>query len=233
MKDKNSPNSPKALQWILLLAFAVFVAGVAIFLYQTGFFQAVDSIDTMRAYIEHFSTHSYVIYFIVQLASVIIAPIPSNVTALAGAALFGAIPSFLLTYGAVVAGSAMVFQLARILGQPFVERFISRKDMDKYMEVIRRKENVFFIMAFLLPGFPDDILCFLVGLTEMPLKRFMIIVALCRPWGLLISCVLGGNIFEFPLWALILIAIAALGIFAVAMKYGDRWEESILKKLKK
>lgn len=226
-------SSPKALKWILLLAFVVFVAGIGVFLYTTGFFQAVGSIDAMRAYIERFSTHSYIIYFIIQLASVIIAPIPSNVTALAGAALFGAIPSFLLTYGAVVVGSIMVFQLARLLGQPFVERFISRRDMDKYMEVIHRKENVFFIMAFLLPGFPDDILCFLAGLTNMPLKRFVIVVALCRPWGLLVSCVLGSSIMDLPLWAILFIVLFALGSFVVGMKYGDHWEEAMLKKLKK
>ncbi len=230
MKEK---RSRKGLQWILLFILVAFVVGIAIFLYQTGFFEAVHSINSMRAYIEHFSTHSYIIYFIVQLASVIIAPIPSNVTALAGAALFGSIPAFLLTYAAVVLGAVLVFQLARILGQPFVERFISRRDMDKYMEVIRRKENIFFIMAFLLPGFPDDLLCFLAGLTEMPLKRFAIIVALCRPWGLLVSCMLGGSILEFPIWAIVLIVLLAIVLFVIAMKYGDRWEESILKKLKK
>ena len=88
-------------------------------------------------------------------------------------------------------------------------------------------------MAFLLPGFPDDILCFLAGLTTMPLKRFLLLVLLFRPWGLLVSCAVGGNALALPSWLLVLLCAAGVALFLIAMKYGDRWESALLKKLKK
>ena len=217
--------------WVWIVIFLLLIPMLILFLYHTGFFQSIDSLEHVRAYIEHFSPYSYVIYFLIQFASVVIAPIPSNVTSLAGAAMFGTIPAFLLTYGAVVLGAALVFQLAKLLGRPFVERFVSRRNVDKYLKIIERKQDVFFMMAFLLPGFPDDILCFLAGLTTMDFRRFMLLVLTCRPWGLLLSCAVGGNALSLPMPVLGLLCLAGLVLFLIAMKYGDRWEERLIDKL--
>lgn len=230
MEESNRKHLLRILGAVLA---AVLVAALGLFLYRTGFFASIGSLEKMRAYIARFSPYSYGIYFLVQLASILIAPIPSNVTSLAGAALFGALPAFLITYAAVCLGSVAVFQLVRLLGRPFVERFVSRRDMTKYMDIIHRKQDVFFALAFLFPGFPDDILCFLAGLTTIPLRRFVALVVLFRPWGLLVSCAVGGNALRLPLWVLGLLCAAGLAFFCVAMKYGDRWERKLLEKLKK
>ena len=222
--------SKKSLHIALLVGLVLFIALLGGFLYKTGFFEIATSIDDIRDYIERFSPYSYGLFFMIQLLSVVVAPIPSNVTSLAGAAVFGTLASFLLTFGAVVLGGAIVFALAQMLGRPFVERFVSRRDIDKYLDLIHRKETAFFAMAFLFPGFPDDILCFLAGLTDISFKRFMVLVALCRPWGLLFSCFIGGNAVELPPLALAAVGVVGLLIFIIVMKYGDRWETMLLKK---
>lgn len=214
-------------------AVAALAAVLLLFLWQTDFFASVRSLEDLQNYVRRFSPFSYGIYFLIQLASVIFAPIPSNVTSVAGAALFGTIPAFLLTYGAVVLGSVMVFRLVRGLGEPFVRRFVSRSSMEKYMALIKRKQDAFFAAAFLLPGFPDDILCFLAGLTSMPMRRFVLLVLLFRPWGLLFSCAVGGNALQLPLPVLVLLCAAGLMVFAMMMKFGDRWEEALLRRFKK
>ncbi|MFQ9916470.1 MAG: TVP38/TMEM64 family protein [Flavonifractor plautii] len=124
--------------------------------------------------------------------------IPSNVTALAGAVLFGMWPSFLMTWLAVAGGSVLVFWLARVLGQRFVERLVNQRVADKYLEVIRRKRDIFLILVFLFPFSPDDLICILAGLTDIPLHRFFLIVLLTRPWRLLVACALGGSVLTIP-----------------------------------
>ncbi|MBM6927247.1 TVP38/TMEM64 family protein [Pseudoflavonifractor phocaeensis] len=187
----------------------------------------------MRAYISHFSPFSHLFYFVVQLLSVVVAPIPSNITALAGALLFGTWPAFLLTWGAVVAGSVLVFWLARVLGQSFVDRLVSRAASTKYLDLVRRKRDVFLFLAFLFPFFPDDLLCILAGLTDIPLGRFCLLVLVARPWGLLASCLVGGSVLTVPYWAMALLGLAGLAVFVVCMKYGDRWEEKLLERFRK
>ncbi len=64
-----------------------------------------------------FLPYSHLCFFLIQFLSVILAPIPSNISALAGGVLFGTWVSFLLTFSAVTAGSLLVFSLARGLGR--------------------------------------------------------------------------------------------------------------------
>ena len=220
----------KLLLWLLTLAI---LGGSVWALYATGFFEAAGSQEKLGEYIARCAPWSHLAYFGIQLVSVVVAPIPSNITAAAGAYLFGLWPSFLLTWGAVALGSAVVFVLARALGQGFAAQFVGEKLSEKYLDVIRRKRDVFLALAFLFPFFPDDILCILAGLTDIPFKRFFVLVAVCRPWGLLVSCLVGSATVAIPLWGMALLGVAGLAVFLLAMKYGDRLEQAVMERLKK
>ena len=219
---------------ILLWVFTILLlAVIALLLWRTGFFQAIASEETLAAYIQAFTPWSHLMYFAVQLFSVILAPIPSNLTAAVGGLLFGTFPAFLLTWGAVVLGSLVVFALARSLGQRFVEGLVSRKVSEKYLDLVRRKRDVFLLLAFLFPFFPDDILCILAGLTDISWKRFLVLCLAARPWGLLVACAFGGSALDIPIWAMALIGLAGIAVFLLGMKYGDKLEQAILDRLKK
>ena len=220
----------KIFLWALTIAI---LGGCVWALYATGFFEAAGSPEQMGAYIARCAPWSHLAYFGVQLVSVIVAPIPSNITAAAGAYLFGLWPSFLLTWGAVAAGSAVVFLLARALGQEFAGKFVSEKLSEKYLDLIRRKRDVFLALAFLFPFFPDDLLCILAGLTDISFKRFFLLVVLARPWGLLVACMVGSATVSIPLWGMALLGVAGLALFLLAMKYGDKLEDAVIQRLKR
>ena len=74
----------KILLWALT---AAILGGCVWALYATGFFEAAGSPEQMGAYIARCAPWSHLAYFGVQLVSVIVAPIPSNITAAAGARL--------------------------------------------------------------------------------------------------------------------------------------------------
>lgn len=221
----------KTRRIVLLLAVALLLVGGGLFLYQTGFFAASSSMEGLREYIDRFAPYSHLCLFFVQFLSVVLAPIPSNVTSVAGGLLFGTWPSFFLTYAAVVAGSLLVFTLARGLGQDFADRLVSRKLSEKYQAVLETKAPVFLTLAFLFPFFPDDILCILAGVTRISWQHFLAIVLLTRPWGLLFACALGGSTISLPWWGMALIGAAGLGLFLLGMKYGDRIEAAVLTRL--
>lgn len=218
---------------LILFLTVLLLLGGACFLWQTGFFQVVGSLEGMRDYIQNFAPFTHLIYFVVQLASVILAPIPSNITALAGGVLFGVWVSFFLTAGAVIAGSMLVFILARVLGRSFADNFVSQRVSERYLDVIRRKRDIFLILVFLFPFFPDDLICILAGLTDISVARFLLLVTLTRPWGLLVACALGGSAITIPLWGMVVIGITGLILFLVALKYGDRWERALVERFQK
>ena len=220
-------------KWAVLALTVLLLAAGGLFLYRSGFFAACTSIPALRAYIDRSAPYSHLTFFVVQLLSVVLAPIPSNLTAAAGGLLFGTWPAFFLTYGAVMAGSLLVFWLARTLGRDFVDRVVSRKLAEKYQKVIREKTTVFLALAFLLPYFPDDMLCILAGLTPITFGRFALLALFTRPLGLLFASALGGASLSIPLWAMVLIGLAGVMIFVLGMLYGDRLERAVLKRLGK
>ena len=63
------------------------------------------------------------------------------------------------------------------------------------------------------------------------LRRFACIVLLARPWGLLAACALGGASLKLPVWAMALLGACGLGLFLAGLKYGDRVEEAVLRRL--
>jgi len=194
---------------------------------RSGFF-SLHSAEEIRQYILRFSPYSELVFFLVQLISVIFAPIPSHLSALAGGMLFGAAVSFVLTFAAVCTGSLLVFQLARLWGRPFADRFVSRHLSRKYQELLQRKTAVFLALAFLFPFFPDDILCILAGLTSISLRRFTVLLVLTRPWGLLFACALGGSALSLPPSAMVLFGLAGAAVFVLGLLYGDRIEHTVL-----
>lgn len=227
-------SGKKRIITITVFCLVLVLTGVlTAFLWTSGFFDTLGSMEQMRDYIERYAPYSSLLFFLIQLLSVLLAPIPSNVSSMAGAALFGVLRAFLLTCGAVALGSVTVFWMTRVFGRQFAERFAKKRDMERYMDFLHRKRDVFFAAAFLLPGFPDDLLCFLAGLTDMSMRRFIVLVVLFRPWGLFASCLIGGNLHHFPLPLLIALGVFALLLVCAAVKYGERWEMWVLQKIER
>ena len=220
-------------RWAFAVLAVLLLCGGGLFLWRTGFFDALSSSASMESYIRRFSPFGQCFFFLIQLMSVILAPIPSNITALAGAVLFGMWQTFFLTYAAVVLGSVLVFCLARALGRPFADKLVNQKLSEKYLDVIRSKQDIFLILVFLLPFFPDDLICILAGLTRMSPLRFFVIALLTRPWGLLVACAAGSAAFSIPVWGMVLLGLGGFALLTVCLKFGDRWEQKLLRKLKR
>ena len=224
----NGVFSIKRYTKFLLVSLLVALGGMGYLLCKSGFFDAIHSIDALHAYIGSFAPYSHLCFFLIQLLSVIFAPVPSNLTAAAGGILFGTLPSFLLTFVAVVLGSMVVFLLARAFGRPFADRVVSQTVSEKYLSVIHAKTATFLLLAFLFPFFPDDVLCILAGLTSIPSLHFFLILLLARPWGLLFASALGGASLSLPIWTMAVFGALGLVLFCLGMKYGDKVEQQVI-----
>ena len=211
----------------VLLALAL-VCGGGLFLSRSGFFAACTSPQALQSYINNCAPYSHLAFFLIQFLSVVLAPIPSNISAAAGGVLFGTWTAFFITLLAVMLGSVLVFWLARTLGRGFSDRFVSRHLSEKYRQVIHAKTSAFLALAFLLPYFPDDVLCILAGLSAISFHRFAIIALLTRPWGLLFACALGGASLSVAPWVLVLIGLCGGALFVLGLRYAQRLELAIL-----
>ena len=212
-----------ALAVLVVLALA---AGVFA-LYRNGWFERIGSVEELRALIDRAGAFAGIVFFLLQMLTVIIAPIPSNVTMMAGALALGFWQAMLLGIAAIWAGSMLMFLLARRLGHRAVQRWMDHGIMEKYLPVIEEKQDMFLFLTLLFPFFPDDMLCILAGLTSMPTARFAGIMLLARPWGLIFAALLGSGELSLPAWGwAVLVGVLAV-IFVLAMKYSRQIDERL------
>ena len=231
MKMKEHRKTVRRL--IIALAVIAALAGCGYALWKTGVFERINSVEELREVISGAGAWAGVVYFFLQMMTVIVAPIPSNISMMAGALALGFWKAMILGVLAVVAGSMIVFLAARALGRNAIQRFLDKGVMDKYLPVIEEKQDMFLFLTMLFPFFPDDALCMLAGLTNIPLGRFVVIMALGRPWGLIVAALMGSGSIRLPIWAWAVIGVAGLFIFYFAMKYSAQIEEALLRFVRK
>lgn len=221
MKQANQKRIALLLAAVLLLAAGGYAA------WRSGIFERINSVEALRAFIGAAGPWAGAVYFLLQMMTVIVAPIPSNVSMMAGALALGFWPAMILGVLAVVAGSAIMFLAARKLGRKAAMRLVDRGVMEKYLPVIEEKQDMFLFLTLLFPFFPDDALCILAGLTSIPFKRFLLIMALARPWGLVFAALLGSGAFAMPAWAWVVMTLVLAAVFIVMMKYSAQIENRL------
>ena len=207
------------------------IAGVILAAYfvlkHFGLIAFFSSREQIQEYVAGFGAWAPLAFFVLQLLQVIITPIPGNVTTLAGGLLFGFWPAFVISTAAIVLGAFAVFMLARAYGRPLVIRLVKEKTVDKYLNELSTRQRQGLILMFLFPFFPDDTISLIAGLTPIKLKEFMLITILTRPWGLLVSALVGDSIIIVPLWGWIVIVVLTVAVFAAAMAWGPAIEEKV------
>lgn len=229
----------KKIWWKIAVIAAVVAALAAVYywLKSTGRLGILSSDkdlqDYLQGYISGFGVWAPMAFFLLQTVQIIISPIPGNVTALVGGALFGFWPAMLISFAATVAGSALAFGLAKLFGRPLVVKLVGKDIVNKYVDTFAKKSEFLLATMFLVPFFPDDALCFIAGLTAIRWLPFLLIVIIARPPGLIFSTLVGSGAIDMPVWGWALIGVAALGLIVVSFKYGDAISDWIVAKLRK
>lgn len=198
------------LSVFLLLLFSLFVCFL---LQKTGFFRVVNSPEKLQAYLERAGIWMPLFYILLQFLQVVILPIPAFVSTLAGVALFGAFRASVYSMIGILLGSAVAFWIGRRLGNRAVVWIVGEDTLKKWQKKLKGKDNLILTLMFALPLFPDDILCFVAGLSSMSTKYFLTVIFLSRIFGIVTTCYSFDFIPFNTWWGL----LAWGGIFAIVI----------------
>jgi uncharacterized membrane protein YdjX (TVP38/TMEM64 family) len=181
------------------------------------------SIEMLQDFLLQFGIWTPLVFFLIQTLQIIIAPIPGNITAFVGGALFGTWGGFLLSQSGILLGSMAVFALVKKYGKPFVLKFVKAETVEKYEKIDPRKSAVGIFIIFLFPFFPDDILCFIAGLLPIDYKTFFLIVVFGRSPGTFLTTLMGAGVMDDTPYQFF-ISIAIYGILLVVLfLYKDKF----------
>lgn len=138
--------------------------------------------------------YSAAIFMLMQALQIIISPIPGELTGVVGGYLYGVFFGFLFSTLGLTLGSWIAFELASIFGRPLVEKFVARSMLEKFHFLTTNAGAIISFLLFVIPGFPKDYLCYILGLTGMNLVTFLIISTLGRMPGTYLLTMQGASI---------------------------------------
>jgi len=144
-----------------------------------------------------------VIYIFLLILQIFVAMIPGQVLVLAGAYVFGFIPTLLITIPSAIVTSQLAFYLARWAGRPIAYRLASRKVIERWEQISANQGILFYFLSFVLPIFPSDAMCYVAGLGIISSGRFFVANIFGRSTSTLFTVLVGAHGFDLPpvLWA--------------------------------
>jgi len=179
---------------------------------------AVESKEHMRIYLKSWGAWAPLAFIAFQALQVVMAPIPGELTGVVGGFLFGTWRAVVYSSLGLTAGSAIAFMLARLIGLPFVKLFVRPDQFEKLEFLAKPRGEIVLLALFIIPGFPKDVLSYLLGLTPLPFLKFIVVCGLGRlPGTMLLG--LGGAALYKDNWHLVITLIVVCVLVAIVFYF--------------
>lgn len=179
------------LSIVIFLAFIILIS----LLFMKKFGSIIDDPIRLRQAIGEYGIVAYAIYFLLYIFQIFFAPVPGQVLNVASGMLFGTFRGFLVSWLAVILGGFLAMLFSRYLGKRLLKWFLEEKALN-FEEVITRRGLSLIIFLAIFPNPIGDGLFYLAGLTSIPLKILIFIIAICRIPGILIYVIAGNKIMS-------------------------------------
>ena len=162
------------------------------------------------------------VFILLQIIQVVAAPIPGEITGFIGGYLYGPFWGTIYSTIGLTLGSWLAFMLARFFGEPLLEKVVKKEVFEKFDHFMEHKGLLVSFLLFLIPGFPKDYLCYIMGVSRIPALTFITIPTIGRFFGTIMLSIT-GNIARNEQYLLLAIFVAAgITVFALAFYYHDK-----------
>ena len=158
-----------------------------------------------------------------QFMQIVVAFIPGEVVQMAAGMMYGPwLGAAVVLLGCIIS-SAFVFAVVHRLGAPFVRDMVPTKYLDKFnaFEESGKLSIVVFIL-FLIPAMPKDTFTYLVPLTNMRMRDFLVLSNVGRIPGIVISTYAANGLVDGNITQSIIIFAVVAVIAIVAIVFRDK-----------
>ena len=176
-----APASNKNV-WIQrgILVAAILVL-VAVYFFVPAVHEWVGSVFAMFAtgdfsvasdFMAQYGPAAAVVSFLLMVFQSVIAPLPAFLITIANANLFGWWQGAILSWASAMAGAALCFWIARVVGREAVEKLAGKNGIRQMEEFFQRHGTQSVLIARLLPFVSFDWVSYFAGLTSMRFWSF-------------------------------------------------------------
>lgn len=183
--------------------------------------QLFSNSDALREWVEQFGVFGPLAFILIQYAQVVIAPLPGNVSGILGGLIFGwwgVLWSFIGSFF----GYWTIYALTRRFGRPLVEKIVTKKALDKFDFIFEKRGPLILFIIFVMPMMPDDIVCYIAGLTDIPMGKLMALTTIGRFPPLILNNMLGSGLGEGNYVFVLVITVALAIVMGVVYLQQER-----------
>jgi 1-acyl-sn-glycerol-3-phosphate acyltransferase len=176
------------------------------------FASALRDQQSVSAFVHQFGLLGPAILLALLVIQVVLAVLPGHALILAGGYLYGFPNGLIVTAAGTILGGQMAFIIARLCGQKVVNYLASPALVDRWDRLAKHQGGKFFLLTFILPVFPSDVLCYVAGLGKISSRSFLVVNILGRLPCAIILTLIGAYGLRLPtqFWLVICGGIAVL-----------------------
>jgi uncharacterized membrane protein YdjX (TVP38/TMEM64 family) len=166
--------------WTILLVLFL-VLGWMLYSYFSGgilFFLVNSDVSKVVDFLNSFGIFAWLIFVLLVILEVVLAPIPPLVLYVVSGILFGGFFGGVLTLFGNLIGAAIDFKLARRYGQKTVQQRIDKDFKKKFDRFFEKYGTLSIFILRINPLTTSDLVSYLSGFTKMKLFKFLIATAL-------------------------------------------------------
>ncbi len=219
------------LQWILALVTLLVTVGIALLGWRTQFWKILGERESLVQWIRSLGTWGPIVIIIAEVLQVLLAPVPGQIVGLAAGYLYGVLWGTVYCSVGLALGSLLAMWLARQLGRPLVERLAGTELLKRVDGYAQRRGALAFFLIWLLPFLPDDLVCFIAGLTPLRIGELCVLALVGRLPGVVVSTLIGFQAEKLTLLQMGGIAFAGLLLALLFARYQKRLEQFMFRVL--
>ncbi len=219
--------SRRARWGIIIGVVGLFIAGCAwLVVTNAPIYQVIVRLYVDKIYLKkmlrEWGVLAPVIFIVLQALQVIVSPIPGEATGILGGYLFGQWLGLLYSTIGLTLGSVGAFAIGRWLGAHCVKNLVSAETWNRLGFIVEAEGAVLCFIVYLIPGLPKDIVCYLFGISPMPLWVFALVSGLGRIPGTWVLSAQGAHTAAGDYLHAILVSAVAVAVALPLYYYRHR-----------
>jgi uncharacterized membrane protein YdjX (TVP38/TMEM64 family) len=218
-------------QWATLIAallFALALIVASLVIWHGPLLAFFGDRERVTEFIRRWGAWAPVVTIGLQVLQVVITPIPGQVLDVVNGCLFGPLWGTVYSMVGVMIGSFLAMGLTRRFGRPLAARLAGGQALERLDRYACSRGPLFFLVFFLMPFVPNDVACFLAGLTPIPLAELMLIALVGRMPSIVVSNLVGATMTELTLPQVAVFCAGALLVVLAFRRWQARIEAALL-----
>ncbi len=183
------------------------------------------SVDMIIGYIRSFGIYAVIVSFLLMMFQSLAAPLPAFLITFANAAVFGWWQGAILSWTSSMAGAALCFYIARILGRDAVVKITSKFALESVDGFFEKYGKHTIVICRLLPFVSFDYVSYAAGLTSMNFMPFFIATGIGQLPATIIYSYVGGMLTggaQMVVTALLILFAISILVVLIKHIYNDR-----------